>query len=249
MTIALLTSAAYTSAEYKADMSHRQTEQTPSNLVVLPSSSYLFSNLSAIRDVKTPGPDLTRAFKRVATQIIARACDYIPVESFKGITPTQSPFEGVSQTTKVCGISILRAGASFEEPLREAYRYARLSFSIEPFLTRVQWSAKLWEDSDTERRRNVFAETFILQVSAQATRTGYVVVVAQPAVLILEPILATGGSICTAIDLILRQGVSEHNIIIANLITSRKALEVVFSKYPSIRIVTAAVDEKLNAKW
>jgi uracil phosphoribosyltransferase len=71
----------------------------------------------------------------------------------------------------------------------------------------------------------------------------------QSAILILEPILATGGSICTAIDLILRQGVSENNIIIANLITSRKALEVVFGKYPSICIVTAAVDEKLNAKW
>jgi uracil phosphoribosyltransferase len=70
-----------------------------------------------------------------------------------------------------------------------------------------------------------------------------------PAVLILEPILATGGSVCTAIDLIQRQGVPEQNIVIANLITSRKALEVVFGKYPSIRIVTAAVDEKLNAKW
>jgi uracil phosphoribosyltransferase len=69
------------------------------------------------------------------------------------------------------------------------------------------------------------------------------------AILILEPILATGGSICTAIDLILRQGVSEHNIIISTLITSRKALEVVFSKYPSIYIITAAVDERLNAKW
>lgn len=69
------------------------------------------------------------------------------------------------------------------------------------------------------------------------------------AVMILEPILATGGSICTAIDLILRQGVPKHNIIIANLITSRRALEVVFGRYPGIRIVSAAVDEKLNAQW
>lgn len=70
-----------------------------------------------------------------------------------------------------------------------------------------------------------------------------------PAILILEPILATGGSICIAIDLMLRQGVLENNIIIANLITSRRALEIVFGRYPSIRIVTAAVDENLNAKW
>lgn len=69
------------------------------------------------------------------------------------------------------------------------------------------------------------------------------------AVLILEPILATGGSICTAIDLILKQGVPEDKIIVANLITSRKALQIVFGKFPKLRIVTAAVDEKLNAKW
>lgn len=50
----------------------RQIEQEPYNLVVLPSSNYLRSNLSTIRDVTTSGAELTTAFKRVATQIIAQ---------------------------------------------------------------------------------------------------------------------------------------------------------------------------------
>lgn len=66
--------------------------------------------------------------------------------------------------------------------------------------------------------------------------------------MILEPILATGGSICTAIDLLLSKGVPEDRIIVANLITSRKATQIVSEKYPKLRIVTAAIDEKLNAK-
>jgi hypothetical protein len=72
MTIAPPNTMTYPSAESKADVSLHQVEQGPSKLVVLPSSNYLSSNLSAIRDVKTPGPEFARAFKRVATQIIAQ---------------------------------------------------------------------------------------------------------------------------------------------------------------------------------
>jgi hypothetical protein len=72
MTIAPSNTMTYKSAEYKADLSNRQIQQEPSNLVVLPSSNYLSSNLSVIRDVKTQGPELSRAFKRVATQIIVQ---------------------------------------------------------------------------------------------------------------------------------------------------------------------------------
>lgn len=47
-------------------------KQNWDNLVVLASSKYLLTNLSTIRDANTSGPELTRAFKRVATQIVAQ---------------------------------------------------------------------------------------------------------------------------------------------------------------------------------
>ncbi|THY36896.1 hypothetical protein D6D01_00074 [Aureobasidium pullulans] len=214
----------YASAVSKANSSdHRQTRPDPRNLVILPSSNYLLSNLSVIRDAKSSGPELTRSFKRVAAQIIAQACDYLPVQSFHGVTPTESAFEGVWQTTKVCGVSVLRAGASFEEPLREAYN-GPLSFG----------KILIQRDEKTCLPSLLYSK-FPPKLHEQA-------------ILILEPILATGGSICAAIDLILRQGVPEHNIIIINLITSRRALEVVFGRYRNIRIITAAVDERLNSQ-
>ncbi|KAG9518944.1 PRTase-like protein, partial [Aureobasidium melanogenum] len=198
-------------------------DQESDNLVLLPSSNYLLSNLTTIRDKTTSTPDLSRAFQRVATQIIAKACDFLPVDEYEGITPTTSAFTGVRQTAKVCGVSILRAGASFEEPLRQAYS-GPLSFG----------KILIQRDEETCLPALLYSK-FPSDLAEQA-------------VLILEPILATGGSICTAIDLIISKGVPEDRIIVANLITSRKAIEIVSSRYPKLRLVTAAIDEKLNAK-
>ena len=47
-------------------------QEEPNNLFLLPSSNYLLSNLTIIRDRTTSSPDLSRAFQRVATQIIAK---------------------------------------------------------------------------------------------------------------------------------------------------------------------------------
>ncbi|KAG9557286.1 PRTase-like protein, partial [Aureobasidium melanogenum] len=198
-------------------------DQESDKLVLLPSSNYLLSNLTIIRDKTTSTPDLSRAFQRVATQIIAKACDFLPVDEYEGITPTTSAFTGVRQTAKVCGVSILRAGASFEEPLRQAYS-GPLSFG----------KILIQRDEETCLPALLYSK-FPSDLAEQA-------------VLILEPILATGGSICTAIDLIISKGVPEDRIIVANLITSRKAIEIVSSRYPKLRLVTAAIDEKLNAK-
>jgi hypothetical protein len=81
LTIAPVETVSYTSVEHNAEPLDHQNQQEPSNLVVLPSSNYLLSNLSVIRDVKTPGFELARAFKRVATQIIAQGKSNITATS------------------------------------------------------------------------------------------------------------------------------------------------------------------------
>lgn len=65
-------------------------------------------------------------------------------------------------------------------------------------------------------------------------------------VMILEPMLATGGSACAAIDVIKAQGVPEENIIFVNVLSSRHGAKTLFSRFPHIRLVTAAVDEDLT---
>jgi hypothetical protein len=84
ITVAPSQTISYISVDHKAYSSSHQPGPESSNLVVLPSSHYLSSNLSVIRDVETPGPELARAFERVATQIIAQGKSKIGLRSKSG---------------------------------------------------------------------------------------------------------------------------------------------------------------------
>lgn len=51
-----------------------------------------------------------------------------------------------------------------------------------------------------------------------------------------------------AIQVIKDSGVPEESIIFVNVIASKRGLEAVFSRFPAIRLVTAAVDDQLTPR-
>jgi uracil phosphoribosyltransferase len=70
--------------------------------------------------------------------------------------------------------------------------------------------------------------------------------IAERYVLLLDPMLATGGSAIKAIEVLLEHGVNEEKIIFLNIISAPEGLKNVTSKFPALRIVTAEVDGGLN---
>jgi uracil phosphoribosyltransferase len=60
--------------------------------------------------------------------------------------------------------------------------------------------------------------------------------------------LATGGSSAKAIEVLIDNNVKEENIIFINLISCPEGLKFLSEKYPKVKIVTSAIDEKLNEK-
>lgn len=60
----------------------------------------------------------------------------------------------------------------------------------------------------------------------------------------LDPMVATAGTVVKAIKILCERGCKPKGIV--SIISSRKAVEILTEKYPSVDIVTAAVDEKLN---
>ena len=62
--------------------------------------------------------------------------------------------------------------------------------------------------------------------------------------IILDPMLATGGSSVAAIDSLKKRGC--HDIMLMNLIAAPEGIEEVRRKHPDVNIYVAAVDEKLN---
>ena len=67
-------------------------------------------------------------------------------------------------------------------------------------------------------------------------------------VLLLDPMLATGGSCVAAIRVLIEHGVLEEKIIFVNVVSCNEGLQAVLAAYPRVHIVTGEVDPILNEK-
>jgi len=67
-------------------------------------------------------------------------------------------------------------------------------------------------------------------------------------VLLLDPMLATGGSAIKAVEVLLEHGVPEQRIIFVNLIAAPEGLRNFCTKYPALRVITGWIDERLNER-
>ncbi|TPX12311.1 uncharacterized protein E0L32_006958 [Thyridium curvatum] len=197
------------------------TLDTFDNVTILPQGNYLLSCMTRIRSSDTECSDFVDAFEKVATQLLMAALDHVPSEPLSISTPTGSTYHGCYQSRPVCGVSILRAGSSFENALRKAYS-GPLSFG----------KILIQRDEATSLPHHLYSK--LPQNVASTT------------VLILEPMLATGGSAMKALDVLKEAGVSEENMIFVNLVASRKGLTILHKCFPGIKLVTAAVDEDLT---
>lgn len=70
--------------------------------------------------------------------------------------------------------------------------------------------------------------------------------IAERTVLLLDPMLATGGSASAAIDCLKARGCTDIKIM--NLVAAPEGIEKIQQNHPDVNIYVAAVDEKLNAE-
>lgn len=63
-------------------------------------------------------------------------------------------------------------------------------------------------------------------------------------VILVDPMVATGGSLCDAIEVVKHKGAKE--IITLNIIASPEGIDAVEKAHPDVKIVIAQIDEKLN---
>jgi uracil phosphoribosyltransferase len=67
-------------------------------------------------------------------------------------------------------------------------------------------------------------------------------------VIITEPMIATGGTLCMVIELLKQQGVETKNIIIAAICAAPEGLNRLAEQYPDINVVLTVIDDHLNEK-
>ena len=147
----------------------------------------------------------------------------MPSVQKKCVTTPCGTYEGRSlpDGEKIVAVSIMRAGDSLLDAVRRAVPNVLVGKIL------------IQRDESDEQKRPVLLYSKVPQLKNKE-------------VMLVDPMLATGGSACKAIQELIKQGASEENILFLNVVSCPEGLQRIAKEYPKVRIVTAAVDSHLN---
>ncbi|KIJ08011.1 hypothetical protein PAXINDRAFT_102718 [Paxillus involutus ATCC 200175] len=194
----------------------------PPSVFTLSPTAQLEALYTIIRDKTTSRGDFIFYSDRIIRLLVEEGLNHLPVVPKTVQTPTGSTYEGVGYEGKICGVSILRAGEAMEAGLREVCRSIRIGKIL------------LQRDEETTLPKYYYSK-FPEDIASRS-------------VLLLDPVLASGGSSMKAVEILKEHGVPEERIIFINLISAPEGLKAFCTKYPTVRVITGWIDKGLNEK-
>ena len=192
------------------------------NLTVLPYTPQLEVLFTIIRNKDTKRNEFLFYSERVIRLLIEEALNLLPTQKKTVTTPTEAQFTGSEFVGKLCAVPIVRAGESMEKAVREVCRAIRIGKIL------------IQRDEETTLPKLIYHK---LPED-----------IAKRHVLLLDPMLATGGSVCKAIEVLKENGVPEDKIIFINLISAPEGIANFQNYAPGVKIITGFIDPKLNDK-
>eukprot|EP01006_Ploeotia_vitrea_P019430 TRINITY_DN51629_c0_g1_i1.p1 TRINITY_DN51629_c0_g1~~TRINITY_DN51629_c0_g1_i1.p1 ORF type:complete len:250 (+),score=130.84 TRINITY_DN51629_c0_g1_i1:25-750(+) len=185
-------------------------------------SAYVRFLHTKIRDAKTTRKDFVFYSNQLTRMLVEESLSLLPVSQETVVTPTNKQFAGAKFDQPICGVSILRAGESMEIALRLVVRDAKIG--------------KILIQRD-ETKPDKPATLFYAKVPEG---------IKDHKVLLLDPMLATGGSARCAIDVLLKSGVREEDIVFVNMVGCPEGVRALFGAYGKITILCSMIDDGLN---
>ncbi|ORX55039.1 cytosine deaminase-uracil phosphoribosyltransferase fusion protein [Hesseltinella vesiculosa] len=176
--------------------------------------------MTIIRAKSTPRADFIFYADRIIRLLVEEGLNHLPVVEKDVETPTGNVYNGLSFQGRICGVSIMRAGEAMEQGLRDCCRSVRIGKIL------------IQRDEETHLPKLYYAKL----PNDIASRY----------CLLLDPMLATGGSAMKAVEVLLDNGVPENHIIFLNLIASPEGINAFAERFPKVKIVVAEVDQGLN---
>lgn len=176
-------------------------------------------SLAALRSADT-GTESFRRHARLIAQILAlRVLQDLPTRTIEVETPLART-EGRVLDRTVVFVPVLRAGLALLDAMSDFVPGSKVGF------------VGLERDEET-----AIARSYYQKLPQQ---------LAGSEVIILDPMLATGGSALATIAL-LRENRAE-SIRLACVVAAPEGIEAVLARHPQVRITTATVDERLNER-
>lgn len=176
--------------------------------------------ITLLRDERTGSKDFRELVSEIAALMAYEACRDLPVQDVTVKTPITTTIGKTLGGKKLALVPILRAGLGMVSGIERLIPAARIGhigmYRNEKTLEPVEYFCKMPADL-TERE-----------------------------ILLLDPMLATGGSAIAAIGALIERGADIKSIKFLCLVSAPEGIKNLTEAYPQLQIYTASVDEKLN---
>lgn len=189
----------------------------PSPGVVEVAHPLLAHHLARLRDRQTPPAEFRQLVRRLAVLLAYEATSDLALRDVFLETPLAAT-RGQVLAERVGLVPILRAGLGMVDPILDLVPTAEV------------WHLGLYRDEQTARPVEYYSKL----------PAGRPVDVA----LVLDPMLATGGSVSLALAALQRWGVGRAKVLA--LIASQTGLEAVRRQFPTVAIYVCAIDPRLD---
>lgn len=174
--------------------------------------------LTRLRDKTTPPAQFRTLCHQIALLLTLEATRDLATRAQTVETPLET-FNGCALDRPLVVVPILRAGLGMVQPILDLFPDVSVGY------------IGLERDHDTAQARSYYCKLPPLK----NTR-----------VLLVDPMLATGGSAVKALDVIFGRGATEVDLL--NIVAAPEGVAVVEKAFPKIRIFSGALDRELNAK-
>jgi uracil phosphoribosyltransferase len=176
-------------------------------------------NLTLLRDQRTGPQEFRRVLGEVAALMIYEATRAFQVLPLQVQTPLAAS-KGFHLRREVVLVPVLRAGLGMLDSILQLIPHARVGFIG-------------LKREETTLRANFYHKSLPPDLRDFE-------------VILIDPMLATGGSAVAAMDLLTENGARRVRLV--NLVAAPEGIREVRHHYPALPIFTAAVDSRLNEK-
>ena len=176
-------------------------------------------NLTRLRDQRTQPQEFRRLLGEIASLMLYEATRSFATRPTAVQTPL-APARGFRIKRDVVLVPVLRAGLGMLDSILQLIPNARVGF------------IGLKREETTLR-----AQFYHKSLPKNLSRFE---------VILIDPMLATGGSAVAALDLLAEQGAKQVRLV--NLVAAPEGIRRVRKRYPQLPIFTAAIDRRLNNK-
>nr|XP_033320980.1 uridine-cytidine kinase-like 1 isoform X2 [Megalopta genalis] len=196
----------------------------PSSLYMLPDTPQIKGLHTFIRNKETYRDEFIFYSKRLIRLVIEYALSLLPFEDVTIETPQGVLYQGKrGATDKICGVSILRAGETMEQAVRDVCKDIRIGKIL------IQTNQQTGEP-----------ELYYLRLPKD---------IKDYKVILMDATVATGAAAIMAIRVLLDHDVAEENVLLVSLLMAESGVHSVAYAFPHVKIVTSALDPVVNEKF